>query len=85
MIIAANLLVAAGEGNLLVAAGEGNLLVAAGEGNLLVAAGEGTFGVLVLTGRPALRQMIMLETVSGTGAAIFYPASQALLRRRSAR
>ena len=59
MIIAANLLVAAGEGNLLVAAGEGNLLVAAGEGNLLVAAGEGTFGVLVLTGRPALRQMIM--------------------------
>ena len=56
-----------------------NLLVAAGEGNLLVAAGEGTFGVLVLTGRPALRQMIMLETVSGTGAAIFYPASQALL------
>ena len=47
--------------------------------NLLVALGEGTFGLLVLTSRPPLWQMIALETVSGTGAAIFYPASQALL------
>ncbi len=47
--------------------------------NLLIAVGEGTFGLLVLTSRPALWQMIMLETVSGTGVAIFYPASQALL------
>jgi MFS family permease len=47
--------------------------------NLLIAAGEGTFGLLVLTSRPALWEMIVLEAVSGTGAAIFYPASQALL------
>jgi MFS family permease len=47
--------------------------------NLLIAVGEGTFGVLVLTSRPALWEMILLETVSGTGVAIFYPASQALL------
>ena len=49
--------------------------------NLLMALGEGTFGVLVLTGRTPLWAMIGLEAVTGTGAAIFYPASQALLPR----
>ncbi|HEY4703849.1 MAG TPA: MFS transporter, partial [Streptosporangiaceae bacterium] len=47
--------------------------------NLLVALGEGTFGILVLTGRPQLWQMILLEVVTGSGIATFYPASQALL------
>lgn len=47
--------------------------------NLLIAVGEGTFGVLVLTGRPQLWQMILLEVVTGSGIALFYPASQALL------
>jgi len=50
-------------------------------GNLMLAAGEGTFGILVLTGHPALWQMIALECVTGTGAALFYPASSALLPR----
>jgi len=49
--------------------------------NLLMAAGEGTFGVLVLTGRPPLWAMLGLEAITGTGVAIFYPASQALLPR----
>jgi MFS family permease len=49
--------------------------------NALIALGEGTFGVLLLTGRPQLWQMILLETVTGTGMAVFYPASQALLPR----
>lgn len=49
--------------------------------NLLIAAGEGSFGLLVLSGRPALWQMIALETVTGSGMAMFYPASQALLPR----
>jgi MFS family permease len=49
--------------------------------NAMVALGEGTFGVLVLTGHPRLWQMIGLEVITGTGAAIFYPASQALLPR----
>src|SRR6202167_3367524 len=49
--------------------------------NLLMAVGEGTFGVLVLTGHPPLWAMIGLEAVTGTGIAIFYPASQALLPR----
>jgi predicted MFS family arabinose efflux permease len=49
--------------------------------NLMMAAGEGTFGALVLTGHPALWVMICLESVTGTGMAIFYPASQALLPR----
>ena len=49
--------------------------------NLLMAVGEGTFGVLALAGRPPLWAMIGLEAVTGTGAAIFYPASQALLPR----
>src|SRR5579875_1998779 len=48
-------------------------------GNLMIAAGEGTFGLLVLTSHPKLWQMILLETVTGTGMAVFYPASQALL------
>src|SRR5580704_3173366 len=47
--------------------------------NLLIALGEGTFGILVLTGRPLLWQMILLEVVTGSGIAMFYPASQALL------
>lgn len=49
--------------------------------NLLMALGEGTFGVLVLTARPSLWAMIGLETITGTGVALFYPASQALLPR----
>ena len=49
--------------------------------NLLMALGEGAFGVLVLTGRPPLWAMIGLEAITGTGVAIFYPASQALLPR----
>src|SRR5262249_43011081 len=47
--------------------------------NLLIAAGEGGFGLLVLLGQPQLWQMIALETMTGAGMAIFYPASQALL------
>ena len=50
-------------------------------GNLMIALGEGTFGLLVLTGHPRLWQMIALECVTGTGMALFYPASQALLPR----
>ncbi len=49
--------------------------------NLLMAIGEGTFGLLVLTGHPPLWVMIGLEGITGTGTAIFYPASQALLPR----
>jgi MFS family permease len=49
--------------------------------NLLMALGEGTFGILVLTGHPPLWAMMGLEAVTGTGIAIFYPASQALLPR----
>ncbi len=49
--------------------------------NLMMAVGEGTFGVLVLTGRPPLWAMIGLEALTGTGMAVFYPASQALLPR----
>jgi MFS family permease len=50
-------------------------------GNLMMAAGEGTFGILVLSGHPALWQMIGLESITGIGMAIFYPASSALLPR----
>jgi predicted MFS family arabinose efflux permease len=50
-------------------------------GNLMMAAGEGTFGILVLAGHPALWQMITLECLTGTGMALFYPASNALLPR----
>jgi predicted MFS family arabinose efflux permease len=49
--------------------------------NVIIALGEGTFGLLVLTGRPPLWAMICLEALTGTGAALFYPASQALLPR----
>ena len=49
--------------------------------NLFMSVGEGTFGVLVLTGHPPLWAIILLETLTGTGMAIFYPASQALLPR----
>ena len=49
--------------------------------NLLMALGEGTFGILALTGRPPLWAMLGLEAITGTGVALFYPASQALLPR----
>ncbi|HUC57007.1 MAG TPA: MFS transporter [Streptosporangiaceae bacterium] len=49
--------------------------------NAMIAIGEGTFGVLVLTGRPGLPAMIGLELLTGTGMALFYPASTALLPR----
>jgi predicted MFS family arabinose efflux permease len=49
--------------------------------NVFMAVGEGTFGVLVLTGRPPLWAMIGLEALTGSGMAVFYPASQALLPR----
>ncbi len=49
--------------------------------NLMIAAGEGSFGLLVLSGHPRLWVMIVLETVTGSGMALFYPASQALLPR----
>src|SRR6516164_11615072 len=47
--------------------------------NLAIIAGEGTLGVLVLTGKPPLWAMILLEALNGIGGAMFYPASQALL------
>ncbi len=50
-------------------------------GNAMMAVGEGTFGILVLTGHPPLWQMIALECLTGTGMAVFYPASSALLPR----
>jgi MFS family permease len=49
--------------------------------NLAIVAGEGTFGLLVLTTHPTLWAMICLEALTGTGMAMFYPASQALLPR----
>jgi MFS family permease len=49
--------------------------------NLAIVAGEGTFGLLTLTTRPPLWSMICLEALTGTGMAMFYPASQALLPR----
>jgi predicted MFS family arabinose efflux permease len=49
--------------------------------NLLMALGEGTFGVLALAGRLPLWAMLGLEAITGTGVALFYPASQALLPR----
>jgi predicted MFS family arabinose efflux permease len=49
--------------------------------NVIMALGEGTFGLLVLTSRPPLWAMICLEALTGTGIALFYPASQALLPR----
>jgi len=50
-------------------------------GNAMMAVGEATFGILVLTSHPPLWQMIALECLTGTGMALFYPASQALLPR----
>ena len=50
-------------------------------GNLMIALGEGGFGLLVLAGQARLWPMIVLEGLSGTGMAVFYPASQALLPR----
>ncbi|MGE5290382.1 MAG: MFS transporter [Micromonosporaceae bacterium] len=50
-------------------------------GNIMIALGEAAFGVLVLTHHARLWQMIVLETLTGTGVAVFYPASQALLPR----
>src|SRR5579863_1151691 len=48
--------------------------------NIAVIAGEGVFGLLMLTmGHPPLWAMVSLEAVTGTGGALFYPASQALL------
>src|SRR5215472_15127133 len=44
--------------------------------NTMIAVGEGTFGILVLAGRPNLPTMIGLELVTGSGMALFYPASQ---------
>jgi MFS family permease len=49
--------------------------------NVMIAVGEGTFGVLVLAGHPSLMTMIGLELMTGTGMALFYPASTALLPR----
>jgi MFS family permease len=49
--------------------------------NVLMAVGEGLFGILVLTAHPAVWVMIVLELVTGTGIALFYPASMALLPR----
>ncbi len=49
-------------------------------GNLAVVVGEGVFGLLMLvSGHPPLWAMICLEAVNGSGSAMFYPASQALL------
>jgi predicted MFS family arabinose efflux permease len=49
--------------------------------NVMIAVGEGTFGLLVLVGKPSLATMIGLELLTGTGMALFYPASTALLPR----
>ncbi len=49
--------------------------------NVMVAVGEGLFGILVLTAHPSIWVMIVLELVTGTGVALFYPASMALLPR----
>jgi MFS family permease len=49
--------------------------------NVMIAAGEGTFGILVLAGHPSLWTMIGLEFLTGTGMALFYPASTVLLPR----
>ena len=49
--------------------------------NIMIAVGEGAFGLLVLVGHPQLWQMLLLETLTGTGMAIFYPAAQAIVPR----
>ena len=48
-------------------------------GNLLIAVGEGTFGLLALSHATNVPAMIGLELVTGTGMALFWPASTALL------
>jgi MFS family permease len=49
--------------------------------NLMIALSEGTLGLLVLSHSAQLWQMIVLEAVTGTAVAMFYPASLALLPR----
>src|SRR5215467_586806 len=49
--------------------------------NVMVAVGEGTFGVLVMTGQARVWNMILLQLLTGSGIALFYPASTALLPR----
>jgi len=49
--------------------------------NVMMAVGEGLFGILVLTSRPGVWVMVLLELLTGTGIALFYPASMALLPR----
>ena len=49
--------------------------------NVMMAVGEGLFGILVLTGHPGVWVMVLLELLTGTGIALFYPASMALLPR----
>jgi MFS family permease len=49
--------------------------------NVMIAAGEGAFGILFLAGHLSVPVMITLEAVTGSGMALFYPASQALLPR----
>jgi len=49
--------------------------------NIMIALGEGAFGLLVLIGHPQLWQMLLLETLTGIGMAIFYPAAQAIVPR----
>ena len=48
-------------------------------GNLLIAVGEGSFGLLALSHAVNVPGMIGLELVTGTGMALFWPASTALL------
>ncbi|MFC4535189.1 MFS transporter [Sphaerisporangium dianthi] len=47
--------------------------------NVVIAVSEGLLGVLVISGQARLWHMIVLETMTGVGMAVFYPASQALL------
>jgi predicted MFS family arabinose efflux permease len=49
--------------------------------NLAIMTGEGGFGILVLTTHPPLWAMIVLESLTGTGAAMLSPSQQALLPR----
>jgi len=48
-------------------------------GNLLIALGEGAFGLLTLVHAINVPGMIGLELVTGSGVALFWPASTALL------
>jgi predicted MFS family arabinose efflux permease len=49
--------------------------------NIMIAVGEGLFGILVLAHHAPLWAMICLELLTGTGIALFYPASTAMLPR----